>query len=206
MSWAGISSNQTVSFNNLQDAVSNGIFSQKTTIPSSNEQITKTDADTYVNIDTSYSPYSSKSSNQLVVKSNLTPAVTSTPTNTPTQTPPSTPTPTPTSTPTTFTVSWSFDELNSANGTMQIYLNGTLTVNVSTTQTGSFSYTAGDYISVDIDSLAGKGLTAFVALDVDDSTGTIYTSTNSGVPNTNLSTGNLFPVGNTTVTGESDDF
>lgn len=71
MSWSGISSNQTVSFANLLDAVNNGLFVPKTTITSSSEQITKADANTYVNIDTAYAPYSAKSSNQLVVKSNL---------------------------------------------------------------------------------------------------------------------------------------
>jgi hypothetical protein len=71
MSWAGLASNQTVSFNNLQNAVSTGVFVAKTSIPASNEQITKADADTYVYIDTSYSPYAAKSSNQLVVKSDL---------------------------------------------------------------------------------------------------------------------------------------
>lgn len=72
MSWAGIASNQTVTFNNLQDAVTTGVFTQKTSIPATNECITKTDANTYVNINTSNSGYSSKSSNQLVVKSDLT--------------------------------------------------------------------------------------------------------------------------------------
>jgi len=71
MSWASIANNQTVSFNNLQDAVNNGVFAPKVSIPVSNEQITKTDANTYVYIDTAYGPYASKASNQLVVKSNL---------------------------------------------------------------------------------------------------------------------------------------
>jgi hypothetical protein len=71
MSWEGLANNQTVSFNNLQNAVSSDIFVAKTTIPSSNEQITKADADTYVDIYTSFAPYSAKTSNQLVVKSNL---------------------------------------------------------------------------------------------------------------------------------------
>jgi hypothetical protein len=71
MSWAGLAFNQTVSFNNLQNAVSTGVFTAKTSIPASNEQITKADANTYVNINTSFGPYASKSSNQLVVKSNL---------------------------------------------------------------------------------------------------------------------------------------
>jgi len=71
MSWAGISSNQCVSCNNLQDAVNNGVFVLKSTIPSSTKQITKSEANTYVYIDTSYAPYAAKASNQLVVKSNL---------------------------------------------------------------------------------------------------------------------------------------
>jgi hypothetical protein len=71
MSWAGISSNQTVSFANLLDAVNNGLFVPKTAITSSSEQITKADANTYVNIDTANAGYSAKTSGQLVVKSNL---------------------------------------------------------------------------------------------------------------------------------------
>lgn len=71
MSWSGIASNQCVSRNNLQDAVNTGVFTLKNTIPAGTEQITKADADFYVNIDTSYGPYAAKASNQLVVKSNL---------------------------------------------------------------------------------------------------------------------------------------
>jgi hypothetical protein len=67
MSWAGISSNQCVSCNNLQDAVTNGVFALKSTIPSSTKQITKTEADAYVYINA----ISAKTSSQLVVKSDL---------------------------------------------------------------------------------------------------------------------------------------
>lgn len=73
MSWAGLASNQTVSFNNLQDAVNTAVFTAITTIPVSSEQITKADAAAYVNIDTAYAPYAAKASNQLVVKSDLVP-------------------------------------------------------------------------------------------------------------------------------------
>lgn len=82
MSWAGLASNQTVSFNNLQNAVNTGVFTLKNTIPVSTEQITKADADYYVYIDTTYGPYASKASNQLVVKSNLQAAATTTTTTT----------------------------------------------------------------------------------------------------------------------------
>jgi hypothetical protein len=77
MSWISLASNQTVSFNNLQNAVNNGVFTAKTAIPVSNEQITKADANTYVNINTSYGPYAAKASNQLVVKSDLQAVITS---------------------------------------------------------------------------------------------------------------------------------
>jgi hypothetical protein len=71
MSWNSLANNQAVSFNNLQDAVNNGIFSIVTSIPSSNKEITKSEAAAYVNIDTLYSPYATKASNQLIVKSDL---------------------------------------------------------------------------------------------------------------------------------------
>jgi hypothetical protein len=71
MSWASLANNQCVSFNNLQNAVNTGVFTLKNSIPASSEQITKADADYYVNINTSYGPYAAKASNQLVVKSDL---------------------------------------------------------------------------------------------------------------------------------------
>lgn len=74
MSWASLASNQTISFSNLLNAVESNVFVQKAPFPNPfpyPEQITKADADTYVYINTSYAPYAAKSSNQLVVKSNL---------------------------------------------------------------------------------------------------------------------------------------
>ncbi len=71
MSWAGIAANQCVSLNNLQDAVDTSVFTLKNTIPAGLKQITKAEANDYVNIDVSYAPYAAKSSNQLVVKSDL---------------------------------------------------------------------------------------------------------------------------------------
>lgn len=67
MSWAGIASNQCVSLDNLKDAVATGVFSQKTTIPTGSKQITKSEAESYVYINT----ISGKTASQLVVKSNL---------------------------------------------------------------------------------------------------------------------------------------
>lgn len=67
MSWAGIASNQCVSLDNLKDAVATSVFSQKTTIPTGSKQITKSEAEAYVYINT----IAGKTASQLVVKSNL---------------------------------------------------------------------------------------------------------------------------------------
>lgn len=66
MSWASIANNQTVSYNNLQDAVNNGVFILKNAIPVNSKQLNKSEAEYYVYIN----PIS-KATNQLVVKSNL---------------------------------------------------------------------------------------------------------------------------------------
>jgi hypothetical protein len=71
--WATTESNETVSFNNLQNAVDTGYFQALATIPASNKQITKADASSHVSIDTAFAPFAAKASNQLVVKSNLRP-------------------------------------------------------------------------------------------------------------------------------------
>jgi hypothetical protein len=69
MPWSTIATNQCVSLNNLRDAIANGIFVAISSVPSGTKQITKTEALAYVDIQTS--PLSSKASNQLVVKNNL---------------------------------------------------------------------------------------------------------------------------------------
>jgi hypothetical protein len=71
MAYSDVANNQTVSLNNLKDAVASMIFLQLNTIPSGNKQITKSEAAYYVNCSTSYAPYAAKSSGQLVVKSDL---------------------------------------------------------------------------------------------------------------------------------------
>ena len=73
MSWAGIASNQCVSWNNLIDAVNNNVFIQILPMPpsgvSGTREVTKLGAITHVDIQSS--PLSGKTDNQLVVKSNL---------------------------------------------------------------------------------------------------------------------------------------
>lgn len=69
MPWSSLATNQCVSLNNLRDAIANGVFVAISAVPSGTKQITKTEALAYVDIQTS--PLASKSSNQLVVKNNL---------------------------------------------------------------------------------------------------------------------------------------
>jgi hypothetical protein len=71
MSWAGLASNQTISFTNLRNAQTTGVFPTVATAPTSSEQITKGDVPTYVTINTGFPTYAAKASNQLVVKSDL---------------------------------------------------------------------------------------------------------------------------------------
>ena len=71
MAYSDLQLNQTVSFNNLQSGVTQGYFVAKTTIPVSAKQITKTEANTYVNINTALPSYAAKASNQLVTRDNL---------------------------------------------------------------------------------------------------------------------------------------
>lgn len=101
MSWVGIANNQCVSCENLQDAVTTGVFVLKNTIPSTTpakfKQITKTEAAFYVNLNESYAPFAAKAANQLVVKSNLQAATPGTTTTTTTTSAPGTTTTTTTS-------------------------------------------------------------------------------------------------------------
>lgn len=71
MSWAGIATNQTISCNNLQNAVTTGVLCLKSAIPVSNKQITKAEADGYVYLYPNYPSFAAKASNQLVVKKDL---------------------------------------------------------------------------------------------------------------------------------------
>jgi hypothetical protein len=73
MPWSTIANNQTVSWDNLQNAVDNNVFIKIGTIPppgiSGSRQVTKLGALTTVDIQAS--SLSGKTDNQLVVKSNL---------------------------------------------------------------------------------------------------------------------------------------
>jgi hypothetical protein len=110
MSWAGIANNQCISLDNLKDAVATGVFTELTAIPTGSKQITKSEAITYVSIETTIEPIASKANNQLVVKTDLVPTgATTTTTTTTTATPTSTTTTTSTTTaaPTTTTTTTS---------------------------------------------------------------------------------------------------
>ena len=73
MSWKSIAGNQTISRANLQNAIDTGVFIEKNGVPAgeSNRQITKANAQDYVYTWDLYSPFLSKASNQLPIKSNL---------------------------------------------------------------------------------------------------------------------------------------
>lgn len=68
MSWAGLASNQTVSWDNLKDAVDTGVFyGAQAAVPPGSKQVTRAEAEYYAIINS----VTSKSTNQLVVKSDL---------------------------------------------------------------------------------------------------------------------------------------
>ena len=73
MSWAGIASNQAVSWNNLQDAVNNNVFIKIGLIPPSGESasrcVRKELIQSYIEIQSA--PLSGVPNNELVVKSQL---------------------------------------------------------------------------------------------------------------------------------------
>jgi hypothetical protein len=71
MAYSDLANNQGVSFNSLISGVSQGYFDAKTTIPSSSQMATKSDCNTYVDIEPSYPPFAVKTDNQLVVKRDL---------------------------------------------------------------------------------------------------------------------------------------
>jgi len=74
MSWAGIANNQLVTFDNLRDAVDNGVFDSKvplSSIPTGNEIITKADASAYVWLNEAASPWSTYTDDRCPPKSSF---------------------------------------------------------------------------------------------------------------------------------------
>jgi len=69
--WSGTANNETVSRNALSNAVSTSIFYQKAAFSGSTRQVTKAEAASWVYLDEAASPFASKASNQLVIKTNL---------------------------------------------------------------------------------------------------------------------------------------
>lgn len=68
MSWAGLASNQCISYNNLKNAVDTGVFQlAEAAVPPGSLIITRAVAEQYVVIN----PITSKANNQLPVKSDL---------------------------------------------------------------------------------------------------------------------------------------
>lgn len=71
MSWASIASNQTVSGDNLLNAINTRVFVANFGFIPSAEQMTKINIQVYINVNNNYAPFLAKASNQLVVKSDL---------------------------------------------------------------------------------------------------------------------------------------
>lgn len=72
--WNGTASNQLVSFDALRDAVSTGVFDSKvalSSIPTGSDMVTKADAETYLYLDITSSPWSGYTSNRCPVKSSF---------------------------------------------------------------------------------------------------------------------------------------
>lgn len=69
--WGGTASNQTVSVSALADAVTTGVFIQKTSFSGTTKQITKSEAIAWVYLNEAKASLAAKASNQLVVKSDL---------------------------------------------------------------------------------------------------------------------------------------
>lgn len=69
MSWASLASNQCISYTNLKNAIDTGVFMLATaSMPTGNKQVRRSEAEQFAVIN----PITSKTSNQLPVKSNLT--------------------------------------------------------------------------------------------------------------------------------------
>ena len=72
MSFTGLAANQAVSYTNLQDAVTNGIFTLVSAITSSGQESTKSYVAAHVSgFNANYPPYVNKASNQLIVQGDI---------------------------------------------------------------------------------------------------------------------------------------
>lgn len=72
MPWVDLANNQAVSFVNLWDASENTKkFAWRIPVPTTQECVTKSEALTYIFLDNSVPSYSSKASNQLIVKQDI---------------------------------------------------------------------------------------------------------------------------------------
>lgn len=70
-SWSTSGNNQGIPNDTILNAISSNIFTAKTQIPNNGQLLTKARANQYLYIDTNIAGYAAKTSNQIVVKSNL---------------------------------------------------------------------------------------------------------------------------------------
>ncbi|NBW33808.1 MAG: hypothetical protein EBR30_01990 [Cytophagia bacterium] len=75
MSWAGLASNQLVTFDNLRDGVNTGVLNSKvnlSSIPTGNKIVTRSEVESYVWVNTGASPWSGYTTNRCPPKSSFT--------------------------------------------------------------------------------------------------------------------------------------
>jgi hypothetical protein len=70
-SWTGITKTKILTDSDINKAAEEGYLTSKTTIPTTNKGVTKERALQYINIDSQYIPYGSKSPNQLITKGDI---------------------------------------------------------------------------------------------------------------------------------------
>jgi uncharacterized delta-60 repeat protein len=105
-----------------------------------------------------------------------------------------------------YVVTWDYDQ-SSPQGDLTITKNGTNQVVATTTQFGSFNINFGDYINADVYTVASKFMLASAYGEIIDSTGTLWSATDSpGSSTAFVSSPNEYPVGATNVNGISSEY
>lgn len=191
MSWAGIANNQTVSLNNLIDAVANGVFSQLNPIPTGIKEITKLEAQTYVCLDTTYAPFAAKTNNQLVVKSNLQPCITTSTTTSTTTAAPTTSTTTTSTTLAGQTTTSTTTTTTTAAPTTSTTTTTTTLAGQTTTTTTTTTTTAAPTTTTT--TTTSTSTTTTTTTEIIPTTTTTTTSTTTSAPTTTTTSTTFLP-------------
>jgi len=182
MSWASLANNQTISLDNLKDAVATGVFTELTAIPTGTKQITKSEAITYVSIESTIEPIASKANNQLVVKTDLVPTGATTTTTTTTTAAPTTTTTTTSTTTAAPTTTTTTTSTTTAAPTTTTTTTSTTTAAPTTTTTTTSTTTAAPTTTTTTTTTTPLGCTQIQVYAQDDGAGnySIYAAIFSG--------------------------